>query len=140
MSPESAIIEKPEDVEFFNVDQPWLRVLVSRDGNPGVNPLLAADKFATFQAGLFRTADPEIIQALQTEAYRKKGVRCKDNPEDLAEYGSKDEQATYMELEIERRVQARLEEERAAAAHAEASPFQVSESEAAASVVPSDEE
>jgi hypothetical protein len=136
-------IERVQEVEFFNVKDPGASILVSQDPDtltPGkVNPVFGKDKYATFRAGLFSTSDPEIIEALNSPKFRAKGVRCKDNPEDMAEYGSAEDRKSFMEREIERQVAERLEEERAARVHAEASPFQVSPAQAVESVAPGEE-
>ena len=112
--------EAARTVEFFNLKQPELKIFISRApviAGPGGNALLADDKFAQFQSGHFSTSDPEIIAALNSASYRAKGVRCRENMADMAEYGTAEDAKTYMELEIERRVQAALEEKTVLATH-----------------------
>ena len=125
-------------VRFFNEAHPGDTILVKRDPEYDklANPMLAHDKYASFQGGHFETDDPEIIEALNSPAFRKKGIRCLDNPADMAEYGSHEERLTWMEAEIKRRVELELEEARAIQAHAGASPFEVSAAEAVESVAP----
>jgi hypothetical protein len=125
-------------VKFFNVLHPGDAILVKQDPEYDklLNKMLAKDKYATFSAGYFETDDPEVIEALNSPRLRAKGVRCMDNPADLAEYGSTDERKTYMEAEIARRVAEALEEKQAIQAHAAASPFETSKAQAAESVAP----
>ncbi len=140
MSP-AETIERVEEVEFFNMEAPGDAIFIARDPNYDKleNKALAQDKYATFRAGLFSTSDPEIIAALNSPALRAKGVRCKANPEDMAEYGSTAERQTYMEQEIARRVAEEKETWLAEQTHASASPFETSEVESTESVVPAEE-
>ena len=111
-------------VEFFNVKDPGITILVKQDPDtfkPGANPALMQDKYAEFRAGLFSTSDPEIIEVLNSPKLRAKGVRCKDNPEDLAEYGSHEDRMSWMDQEVERRAQEKADEIVAQRLHAQAS-------------------
>lgn len=137
MSP-AETIEQTETVKFFNPTHPGDMILVKRDPEAGklTNPLLAQDKYATFQRGYFETDDPEIIEALQSDKLRAKGVRCMSNPADMAEFGSIEEVQTYIQSEIARGIAEGLEEQRAISAHAAASPFETSPAEAVESVNP----
>lgn len=123
MSSETPTIEEAKVVEFFNVKDPGITIMVKQDPAtfvPGANPALMRDKYATFQAGHFSTSDPEIIEILKSPALRAKGVRCKDVPEDLLELGSTEEKMSWMEAEIERKAQERAEEIVAQRLHAQA--------------------
>lgn len=135
MSPD---IETVKEVEFFNITGPGDSIFIAPDPDYDklANKALAKEKWAHFRAGLFSTSDPEIIKALNSQALRAKGVRCMQNAEDLAEYGSNEDRKSWMEQEIERRVAEELETRTAQQAHAEASPFEVSEAQAAESVEP----
>lgn len=134
----SSATEKAHRVVFFNRDHPGDSILVKQDPNYAnlKNPMLAEDKYATFVMGYYETSDPEIIEALNSETLRAKGVRCMDNAADVAEFGTADQRKAWMQYEIERQVAARLEEEQAVRAHADASPFEISPAQAAESVSP----
>ena len=139
MSPADTI-EKAAVVEFFNVERPGESCFIARDPNYDKleNKALAQDKYAHFRYGFFATDDPVIIEALNSDHWRAKGVRCKSNPADMAEYGSAEDRKTWMNEEIERQVQERLADERASAAHSAASPFLPTPGEDAITRSPSD--
>lgn len=136
------VVEVAKPVKFFNVKNPGIKVLVAQDKDsltPGPNAMLANDKYVSFVGGWCESADPEVIAKLKSPEMRAKGVRCMDIPEDVLEFGTAADKEKALEDIVERRVQQRLEEERAQALHAQASPFLVSDAEAAESVAPAEE-
>ena len=135
----SSIETATRPVKFFYPDHPGDTVLVKQDPDYAklANPTLAKDKYATFQMGYFETADLEVIDLLQSDLFRKKGIRCMDNPADIAEYGTRAEQMAWMNDEVERRVAEELEHAQATRAHSEASPFLPSPDKDAVSTPPS---
>lgn len=107
---EAAEIVTDGVVRFFNLENPGNTFLVSHDTSPGaiLNPMTAAEKYASFANGELTTGDPEVIAWCRGPVGRRKGCReygveadmleIRDTPELLQKYIEKQADIRAREL------------------------------------------